>query len=91
MGAPVILTPSHSIVREAILARYASSDERIVKAVRTKIGHFFERDLPIIDVSRSYTEASWNYMKNGDYQSLSRLLTTASIMTYRYPISINYY
>ena len=85
MGAPVILTPSHSIVREAILARYASNDERVVKAVRTKIGQFFERDLPVIDVSRSYTEASWAYMKNGDHQSLSRLLTTASIMTYRYP------
>jgi len=78
-GAPVILAPSHTITRTAILARYGN-DPGVMKLVRTRMARFFNADNISVEASRAASEGSWALIQLGDAEGLANLLSGGRIM-----------
>ena len=81
-GAPIVLTPSHSIVRDAIQSKYDVVES--TPLVRKLIAEFFQREISTIDASRRAIEGSWQLIQLGDMGALSNLLCTSSVFRYQW-------
>ena len=84
-GAPLVISPSHMIIRTALIHRYGQAEgSPQVNAYRRAIADFFQSESNSIDPSRRLIEVSWALIQLKDFDSLSAFLRTESVMIHQW-------